>query len=114
MVLLLVTACDNGNATLINATSASDDNAAIQLKWSPPTQREDGSLLEEREIAAYELKYRPKGSTAYKSIIIRSETLNSGPVTNWSLSNLASGDYEFLLATIDRDGLRSDYVSPQR
>lgn len=114
MVLLLVTACENGNAKIVNATSDSEDNATIQLRWSPPTQREDGSLLEEREIAAYELKYRPKGAVAYKSIVIRAETLNSGPVTNWSLSNLASGDYEFLLATIDRDGLRSDYVSPQR
>lgn len=86
---------------------------SVSLSWSPPEQREDGTRLAESEIYAYELKYRKKGSAQFERILIESQDVHSGPVTHFSLTNLPSGEYEFLIATIDRDGLRSDFVAPK-
>ncbi|WP_119396499.1 fibronectin type III domain-containing protein [Salinibius halmophilus] len=110
--VVLLGACSPQIETISTSAGTSAGSKTVTLSWSPPTQREDGTRLAESEIYAYELKYRRKGEAEFQPLLITAQDANTGPVTSYSLTNLPQGDYEFLLATIDRDGLRSDYVRP--
>lgn len=76
----------------------------VNLKWLPPSQRENGATLTTAEIGGYEIRYRSITENTYKYLSI------TGTQTQTSLNNLA-GDYVFEIAVFDTNGLYSNFVS---
>lgn len=77
------------------------------ISWDIPTQRENGQDLMLSEIGGYEILYRPTLSEVYESIVVEDQTQ-----TEIVLNNLPSGEYEFVIAAFDNDGLYSDFSDP--
>lgn len=80
-------------------------NGAVQLFWSVPTSRENGDYLDITEIGGYEVRYKLKSDTTYTSVFI-----NDGFADAYYFDYL-NGDYQFEIATFDREGLYSEFIS---
>lgn len=80
-------------------------DGAAQLLWSVPTSRENGELLDITEIGGYEVRYKLKSDVNYTSIII-----NDGFIDAYYF-NYLKGEYEFQIATFDKTGLYSKFIS---
>jgi|GEM_PF-847759 len=78
---------------------------SLQLNWFVPSARENGDVLSLADIGGYELRYRVKGTSVFKSLVIRGASNKS-----YLLRGLAAGVYEFQIATFDADGLYSKFV----
>ena len=76
----------------------------INLKWLPPSQRENGAPLSSGEIGGYEIRYRAITENTYKYASV------AGNQTQIALNNL-TGDYIFEIAVFDTNGLYSNFVS---
>ncbi len=76
----------------------------VRLQWAEPTQRANGDPLSSGEIAGYSVRYRLASEYVYTTL----PTLQAG-TTYYDFTNLI-GDYEFQLATIDSDGVYSEYT----
>lgn len=97
-----------------NNSSNGDDNTveatrSVSLYWSAPMERVNGELLDSADIAGYEIRYRAEGDDQFERIMI-----DSPIVTQYHLDDLADTDYRFELATIDSNGLYSEYVLAAR
>lgn len=77
------------------------------MSWNIPLQRVNGESLDLSEIGGYEIMYRNTGDLLFESVIVSDST-----VSNYLLENLESGQYEFLIAVFDTDGLYSDFSDP--
>lgn len=100
---------DNGNG---NPDGGSTDvggtgTASARLSWDIPAVRENGENLTLSEIAGYEIVYRLISEQTYSVITI--EDNNSSSHT---INNLRAGNYEFMIAVFDTEGLYSDYSDP--
>jgi hypothetical protein len=84
-------------------TSAQTMTGSAAFDWLPPTERENGSSLTTAEIAEYELRYRKTTENTYSYVSIDKNAVHT------SINNL-NGDYVFEIATIDTDGLYSNFV----
>jgi len=90
---------------LLNVTTpASLVSGNVNLKWLPPSQRENGAALTFTEIGGYEIRYRAITENTYKYTSI------ANTQTQTSLSNLV-GDYVFEIAVFDTNGLYSNFVA---
>lgn len=76
----------------------------VQLYWSMPTQRENGTLLDATEIGGYELRYKLRTDSEYTYV-----QLANGYLDAYYFEYL-KGDYVFEIATYDVDGRYSDFV----
>jgi hypothetical protein len=86
------------------SSSASIVSGPVYFRWTPPKQRENGIFLDITEIGGYELRYKRKSDSHYKSIII-----NNSYIDAYSFENL-QGEYEFEIAAFDILGLYSIFV----
>ncbi len=77
------------------------------LSWSSPDARENGAALEIYEIGGFEIKYKSADADTYTSILVNESTANQ-----YLVDNLPAGTYEFMIATIDADGIYSDFSAP--
>lgn len=77
------------------------------ISWDIPEERENGADLLLSEIGGYEIIYRKTDTQVYESIVIEMQTQ-----TEYELTNLDAGEYEFLIAAFDADGLYSDFSDP--
>lgn len=75
--------------------------ATIALTWEHPTQREDNSTLERREIAYYIIEMTKDSGTP--------KLLPVGPSDNFTLKYMPSGAYSFRISTVDTTGLQGDF-----
>lgn len=94
----------NANSSSSSKSSQAVDGS-VQLLWNVPTQRENGDYLDITEIGGYELRYKQKGDVEYKTIRI-----NDGFTDAYYFEYL-KGTYDFEIATFDKDGLYSNFVS---
>ena len=69
--------------------------------------REDSSSISLSEIAGYQLYYG-KAQGQYSNSI----TINDGTTTGYTLANLPSGTYHFVMTTLDTEGRESQF-SPE-
>lgn len=76
----------------------------ISLSWTIPAAREDGSYLPVYEIAGYEVRYSKDQGTDVTVIRI-----NDPQKTDWVIENATPGQYEFSIATIDSEGVYSEF-----
>jgi len=84
-------------------------NGPVQIYWTAPTHREDGSILDITEIGGYEVRYKRKTDNLYESVII-----SDGYIDAYYFDSL-QGDYEFQIAAFDVQGIYSIFapVTPQ-
>jgi hypothetical protein len=80
-------------------------NGAVQLYWDIPKQREDGEALDVTEISGYEVQFKLRSDENFQSVNI------SDGYADAYLFNYLQGDYQFQIATYDKNGLYSAFVS---
>ena len=125
LITLQISSCGNGsNPTATSADSNSDINsgpatgtdtstnnnsttADINLSWAAPAEREDSSSISLSEIAGYQVYYG-KAQGQYSNSV----TINDGTATGYTLANLPSGTYHFVMTTLDTEG-RESQLSPE-
>lgn len=100
------------------ASSASSSSAAAvtpneitrgeaYFKWTAPSARANGDILNTEDLGGYEIRYKKVGDSKYTYI-----TSNIGPWDNsYTLSGLPNGSYVFEIAAFDKNGLYSDFVN---
>ena len=76
------------------------------ISWSPPTVREDGSVLKESDITKYVIYYG-KSSKTYTGAIVVDQRDNNILSTIASINHLEPGMYYFAGVTVDSNGLGS-------
>lgn len=75
----------------------------VNLLWTRPLQREDGTTLPASEISVYRLRYFDEnGMVAVTDV----------PGTQTNVQIWAEKPYRYEIATVDTDGLQSDFVGP--
>ncbi|MGM8227131.1 discoidin domain-containing protein [Cellvibrio sp. ARAG 10.3] len=87
-----------------SSSSGGSNVGGVTLDWYVPTERENGAYLELDEIGGYEIKYKKVSDSKFTVVQI-----NDGSVDRYSLGNL-SGTYEFYIATIDVNGVYSEFI----
>ena len=88
-------------------TDKSSTVADINLSWAAPSAREDNSSISLSEIAGYRVFYG-KTQGQYSNSI----SINDGTTTDYTLANLPTGTYYFVLTTLDTEGRESQF-SPE-
>jgi len=106
----LVAASDGSHlgASTIASVTVADDDAPVPavgnatLRWTPPTEREDGSTLE--NLAGYKVRYG-LDSIDLENVI----TLENPGLTSYMVENLHPGTWYFAVTAFDADGRESDF-----
>lgn len=80
---------------------------SASVSWNIPDQRENGDPLELSEIGGYEIMYRKTSDLLFETVIIEDQS-----ISDYVLENLDEGQYEFLIAVFDTEGLYSDFSDP--
>jgi hypothetical protein len=70
-------------------------SSTADVKWSPPTQYEDGSSLPLNEIKSYKIYYGTKQGGPYQFIVTV-----QGSNTAVTISNLTNGTWYFVATTV--------------
>ena len=90
------------NAEVETTPDAGQETTNITtVSWSIPTERENGSSLTIDEIAGYEVVMSREGRAPIIS------TVSGGSTTEYVVSGLDQGLYQFQVRTVDKDGLQS-------
>lgn len=76
----------------------------VVLTWQEPSFRADGSFLTSNELSGFEISYRRTDRTQFVTKVIEGADVSTAEILVDSLA-----DYEFRMASIDIDGLHSDY-----
>jgi hypothetical protein len=102
-----ISVTDGTNTTILPAFSievvaAGTATGSITLRWTPPTQNEDGSQL--TDLAAYRILWSRDGGAFSNSVRI-----NNPNVTRYVVENLTPGTYEFVAKAINRAGVESRF-----
>ncbi|MES2676656.1 MAG: hypothetical protein V4660_20635 [Pseudomonadota bacterium] len=92
-------------SSVVPSASSNYIDGAVQLLWSAPDARENGEYLDITEIGGYEVRYKLKADTNYTNIVI-----NDG-FTDAYYFNYLKGDYDFEIASFDKTGLYSEFIS---
>lgn len=79
-------------------------NTGALLKWSHPSQRENGEYLELDEIGGYELRYRQNIQAEFAYVVIPGSR-----TTSYAINSQQIG-YQFEISTYDDNGLYSEFV----
>jgi fibronectin type 3 domain-containing protein len=92
-----------------NSAPAQSTNRSVQVTWSAPTTRLDGSALAASAIEGYRVFYTREGSSAGEDQAI---TIDGGNITATSVALSSTGTYTFAVTAIDNAGLESPLSSP--
>lgn len=87
-----------------NSSVSSVINTGTLLKWSHPSQRENGEYLELDEIGGYELRYRQNTQAEFAYVVIPGSR-----TTSYAINSQQIG-YQFEISTYDDNGLYSEFV----
>lgn len=89
---------------LTETTTEPTATGAVTLTWDIPLNRENGDYLTLEELEGYEIFVRNITSGTEYFVMITDPT-----TTQWDFAELASGIWEFSIASIDTRGLYSSY-----
>ena len=102
----LLGACGNNNPASSSSAAATQlpqgPAANINLSWSPPVTRTDGSYLPVGDLAGFRV-YMGTSSGNLTPYI----DLDSGDINEFTIKNLSSGSYYFAISAFDTDGQES-------
>lgn len=100
----------SGNLTETSSTaslSVSPVVGSVEITWSAPSQRADGSDLAAADIAAYEIHYSASAGGELTLI----DTVAAGSENVFNMEGMSKGIHYFALATVDKNDLKSDLSS---
>ncbi|KZZ62974.1 hypothetical protein A3763_21340 [Oleiphilus sp. HI0128] len=80
--------------------------SSLELSWSAPSTREDGSALESSEISAYVIEYAYNNTELNQSIRINS---TGSETYNYIISDVQSGTMYLRIATVDSNEIQSQF-----
>jgi hypothetical protein len=86
----------------IEVVAAGSATGSVPLRWTPPTQNEDGSQL--TDLAAYRILWSRNGGSFSSSVRISNPT-----VTRYVVENLTPGTYEVVIIAINSAGVESRF-----
>lgn len=108
-----------GSNTAGGATSPSSSSTSapaptsitypVQLKWTAPSTRADGSALAASELTGYRIYYSLEGTPASQDTAL---PVDGGATTALTISLTAAGTYTFAITAIDQNGLESSLSTP--
>jgi len=78
---------------------------SVELNWTPPTENEDGSTLE--DLDGYRIYWGPSQGNYPNSITLDNEGLSS-----YVVENLVPGTYVFVATSFNMAGVESVYSNP--
>ena len=88
----------------VTATLTVGVEVPIVLTWQEPSFRADGSFLTSSELSGFEISYRRIDRSQFVTQVIEGADVSSAEILVDSLAV-----YEFRMASIDSNGLYSDY-----
>ena len=86
----------------IEVVASGSATGSVALRWTPPTQNEDGSQL--TDLAAYRILWSRNGASFSNSVRISNPS-----VTRYVVENLAPGNYELVITAINSAGVESRF-----
>jgi Putative Ig domain len=89
------------------AATAPSTSGTLDLSWTAPTTRSDGTPISLAEISGYRIYYGSRSGT-YNTPV----NVNDGSVQTTTLTGLAPGSWFLVMTTVDTNGLESAY-SPE-
>lgn len=95
----------SGNTSSTVTSSAPPTPHVLQLNWTLPTTRENGTALAASELAGYQIYYYPDGSSAGTGEIV---DINGGTTSSAQISIAGTGTYYFAIAALDTSGQLSN------
>jgi type II secretory pathway component GspD/PulD (secretin) len=111
----------SGTGTSSGGTSSSGSNSgttaptptaltyAVQLSWTAPTTRADGTPLTSTELTGYRIYYSLEGSDASQDTVV---PISGGNTTSLQVTLSAAGTYAFAITALDQNGLESALSTP--
>lgn len=81
---------------------------SIAVSWTKPVIREDGTPIIDSEIDYFLLEIRHESETEFQQEVISDVSIDS-----YSIIDLVPGNYEVRIATVDVNGLTSDYTTSE-
>jgi hypothetical protein len=96
-----------GSDTVASVAVADDDapvpsSGSATLRWTPPTEREDGSVLD--NLAGYRVNYGQDQASLDTVIVLENPGL-----TSYVVDNLDAGTWYFAVTAFDEEGRESDF-----
>jgi len=103
-IRITVTDTSNASDTLgpFSITVNAISTGSVTLSWTPPTQNEDGSTLE--DLDGYKIYWGTTPGTYPNSVTIENEGLSS-----YVVDNLTPGTYEFVATSFNDARIESVY-----
>lgn len=95
----------SGTTSSASSSSATTVSGPVGLSWVPPSQRQDGTVLDLTELGGYELRYRLSSNSDFTYI-----SINDAWTTQYNFAWL-EGNYVFQVAAFDKNGVYSDFVN---
>lgn len=81
----------------------------VNISWSIPSTRADGTPLATSAISAYRLFYTRDGSASSEDTVV---VISNGSATNTNITLGTAGTYTFAITAIDLDGAESALSTP--
>jgi ABC-type glycerol-3-phosphate transport system substrate-binding protein len=104
-ITLVLTACGGGSSSDSSASSQpTTTTGEVQLSWTAPTTRTDGTYLPLTELDGYRIYY---GTSADNLTVLID--LNEDDITEYTVDTLPTGNYYFAISAYDSDGVESGY-----
>jgi hypothetical protein len=96
-------------ATTTTTTPTTSASYQVQLMWTAPGTRADGTPLPLSELSGYRVYYLLEGTDPSSDSAL---TITGGSTTSTSLTLFVAGTYTFAITAIDQNGLESSLSNP--
>lgn len=95
------------NTEVRAAFESLQEDLRATIRWERPDSRENGNNLALYEIGGFEVRYKKTTEDTFYTVII-----DDPEQLSLVVSGLESGEYQFMVAVYDTDGLTSDFSEP--
>lgn len=99
----------SGGGTSTPQTTPSTSTYRVQLNWTAPGTRTDGSPLPLSELSGYRVYYLLEGADPSSDSAL---SITGGSTTSTTLTLSAAGNYTFAITAVDQNGLESSLSAP--
>lgn len=96
-----------GVVALLLCGSLAFADQSVLLKWSAPTERENGEPLTTADLGGYEIRYLLQGADESET---KAVVVPDGSATSYVFADLPMGDHAFEIAVYDANGLYSNFI----
>ncbi len=103
----------SSKSSVVSSSSSTSSSGVIStivagpvgMNWIPPSQRQDGTVLDMTEIGGYEIRYKLTSAADYTYI-----SITDAWTTQYNFAWL-DGNYIFQVAAFDKNGVYSNFVN---